>query len=160
MPAGNSTIRPPTQSTGEAASMTSQETEFAALRWPDTNGRPVCPNCGCQIVYDCRKANGAPRWRCKACRKDFSLTSGTIFAQHKIPIGDLLKILNAALTSDRSILRRSAEIGHTYQTNYVAAQKVRFAVAGSRGTPDEAARDALRPQISPMRGYWQSRAMP
>jgi hypothetical protein len=33
--------------------------------------------------YECRRPNGALRFRCKACRKDFSLTSGTLFAFHK-----------------------------------------------------------------------------
>ncbi len=72
--------------------MTDQEAEqaFGRIRWPGTNGKPVCWRCGCQTVYDCRKANGAPRWRCKACRKDFSVTSGTIFAFHKMPLRNYL----------------------------------------------------------------------
>lgn len=52
------------------------EVVFAAIRWPETQGRPVCPACGSDAVYDCRRPNGAPRWRCK----DFSLTSDTLFA--------------------------------------------------------------------------------
>jgi hypothetical protein len=62
------------------------ETAFCRIRWGASDGKPVCPNCGCEIVYNCRKANGAPRWRCKACRKDFSVTSGTLFAFHKMPL--------------------------------------------------------------------------
>ncbi|RJF78507.1 hypothetical protein D3877_25485 [Azospirillum cavernae] len=52
------------------------ETLSAAIRWSATGGRPVCPGCACDAVYDCRRATSAPRWRCKACRKDFSLTQG------------------------------------------------------------------------------------
>jgi hypothetical protein len=62
------------------------ETVFARIRWAATDGVPVCPHCGCPTCYDCRRPNGAPRWRCKACRADFSLTSGTLFAFHKLPI--------------------------------------------------------------------------
>jgi hypothetical protein len=29
------------------------ENVFLRLRWPQTDGKPVCPNCGCQICYDC-----------------------------------------------------------------------------------------------------------
>src|SRR5471032_2683146 len=29
---------------------------FARLRWPQTDGKPVCPGCGCQICYDCRRS--------------------------------------------------------------------------------------------------------
>ena len=32
----------------------------------------------------------APRWRCKACRADFSLTSSTLFAFHKLRIRSYL----------------------------------------------------------------------
>lgn len=28
---------------------------FARLRWPTTDGKPVCPNCGCTACYDCRR---------------------------------------------------------------------------------------------------------
>jgi ribosomal protein L37AE/L43A len=42
---------------------------FRRIRWADTNGEPVCPECGWLDVYGyaCR-----PIWRCKACRKQFS----------------------------------------------------------------------------------------
>lgn len=67
-------------------SETETETLFAAIRWPETKGRPVCPRCDCGAVYDCRRPTGGPCWRCKACRGDFSLTSGTLFAFHKLPL--------------------------------------------------------------------------
>ena len=25
------------------------ENVFLRLRWPETDGKPVCPNCGCQV---------------------------------------------------------------------------------------------------------------
>ena len=60
------------------------EAAFRAVRW--TDGKAVCPHCGCPIVYECRRPSGALRFRCKACRKDFSITSGTLFAFHKMPL--------------------------------------------------------------------------
>jgi len=65
---------------------TGVENVFLRLRWPATDGKPVCPDCGCMIAYDCRRPEGQPRWRCKACRGDFSITSGTLFAWHKLPL--------------------------------------------------------------------------
>jgi hypothetical protein len=62
------------------------ENVFLRLRWPETDGKPVCPNCGCQVCYDCRRSASQARWRCKACRVDFSVTSGTLFAWHKLPL--------------------------------------------------------------------------
>jgi hypothetical protein len=53
------------------------ENVFRRLRWPQTDGKPVCPSCGCQICYDCCRSETQPRWRCRARRADFSVTSGT-----------------------------------------------------------------------------------
>jgi hypothetical protein len=39
-----------------------------------------------EICYECRRPSGQLRFRCKACRGDFSLTSGTLFAHHKLPL--------------------------------------------------------------------------
>ena len=62
--------------------MTDQEAEatFRAVRWADTQGEPVCPNCGTLDAYECRRKSGADRFRCSACRKDFTITSGTLTA--------------------------------------------------------------------------------
>src|SRR6187401_431914 len=62
------------------------ENVFRRLRWPDTDGRLVCPGCGCKICYACPRSAAHPRWRCKACGGDFSITSGTLFAWHKLPL--------------------------------------------------------------------------
>src|SRR5229473_4442090 len=64
-----------TLSLASVARMSDEEAErvFVQLRWADNDGNAYCPHCGCTIVYACRRPNGAPRWRCKACRKDFSV---------------------------------------------------------------------------------------
>lgn len=107
------------------------EAVFAAIRWPATNGRPVCPACECDAVYDCRRPNGAPRWRCKGCRKDFSLTSGTLFAFHKLA----LRIYLAAIVifvnevKGKSALALSRDLDVQYKTAFVLAHKIREAMA-------------------------------
>ena len=86
---------------------TDEEAMLVALRWPDTAGKPVCPHCGCTKVYEACRLSTALRFRCKACRKDFSFTSGTLFAFHKLPLphprlrriqlgGDLLALADQA----------------------------------------------------------------
>src|ERR1700709_1672028 len=64
------------------------ETAFRKIRWSETEGEPVCSSCGCIRAYPSRRVTGSPRFRCKAkeCRKDFTITSGTIFASHKAPL--------------------------------------------------------------------------
>ena len=53
---------------------------FCVLRWPETDGRPVCPACACLDVYDLRTRQ---RFKCAACHRQFSVTSGTIFASRR-----------------------------------------------------------------------------
>jgi len=62
------------------------ETMFTKLRWPKTHSAPVCHKCGGLNAYDCRHPNGSPRFRCRACKADFSITSGTLFASHNLPL--------------------------------------------------------------------------
>jgi transposase-like protein len=105
------------------------ETTFRNVRW--TDGKAVCSHCGCPTVYECRRPNGSLRFRCKACRKDFSLTSGTLFAFHKLP----LRASPAAIAmfvnevKGKSALALSRELGVQYKTAFVLAHKLREAMA-------------------------------
>ena len=62
------------------------ETMLRKVRWPETDGAPVCPHCGGLGAYDCRRSSGASRFRCRARAKDFRITSGTLIASHKMPL--------------------------------------------------------------------------
>ena len=107
------------------------EATFLRLRWPETDGKPVCPDCGCLICYACRRPAGQLRWRCKACRRDFSITSGTLFAWHKLPLRtDLLAV--AAFCNEvkgKSALALSRDLDVQYKTAWVLAHKLREAMA-------------------------------
>jgi len=63
------------------------ETAFRKIRRTKTQGEAVCPHCGGLDAYSARRASGLLRFRCKnkECRKDFTITSGTLFAAHKAP---------------------------------------------------------------------------
>ena len=123
--------RAKTLSLGQVLRMTDAEAEaaFIGVRWPD--GKPVCPNCQCPIVWDCRKANGAPRWRCKACRKSFSITSGTIFAHHKLNLRDYLAAIAIFCNEvkGKSALALSRDLRVQYRTAFVLSHKLREAMA-------------------------------
>jgi transposase-like protein len=109
---------------------TEVETTFAVIRWATTAGRPVCPGCGCEVCYDCRRPNGAARWRCKACRKDFSLTSGTLFAFHKLDLRDYLAavVIVCDEVKAKSALALSRDLDVQYKTAFVLAHKIREAM--------------------------------
>jgi transposase-like protein len=115
------------------ARMSDEEAErvFIRLRWADNDGNAFCPHCGCTIVYMARRPNGAPRWRCKACRKDFSVTSGTLFAFHKMPLRSYLMAIAIFMNEvkGKSMLALSRDLGTQYKTAFVLAHKIREALA-------------------------------
>ena len=112
------------------------ENVFLRLRWPETDGKPVCPDCGCTICYACRRPAGQMRWRCKACRGDFSITSGTLFAWHKLPLRTYLLAVAGFCNEvkGKSMLAFSRELDVQYKTAFVLAHKMREAMAsGMKG---------------------------
>lgn len=107
------------------------ETTFRMVRWPETSGEPVCPHCGGVDAYDCRRPNGAPRFRCRACRKDFSITSGTLFASHKLPLRGYLAAIAIFVNEvkGKSALALSRDLGVSYKCAFVLQHKLREAMA-------------------------------
>ncbi len=73
------------------------------------------------------------RWRCKACRADFSVTSGTLFASHKLPLRTYLLGVAAFCNEvkGKSMLALSRERDVQYKTAFVLAHKMREAMASS-----------------------------
>jgi transposase-like protein len=122
-------------SPGKVARMSEQGAEnvFLRLRWPETDGKLVCPNCDCRICYDCRRPSGQPRWRCKACGGDFSVTSGTLFAWHKLPLRTYLMAIAVFCNEvkGKSMLAFARDLDVQYKTAFVLAHKLREAMASS-----------------------------
>jgi ribosomal protein L37AE/L43A len=101
---------------------------FASIRWSDNSGKPYCPKCGCATVY-ARKSK--PLWECKACEHVFSATSGTIFANRKLPIRDYLLAIAIFVNGAKghSALQLSRDLNVQYKTAFVLAHKLREAMA-------------------------------
>lgn len=101
---------------------------FCSLRWPETDGAPICPACGCIDVYDLSTRR---RYKCAACYRQFSVTSGTIFASRKLPFVDLLAaiclVVNAAKGLSAVQLSRDLDVQH--KTAFVLMHKLREAMA-------------------------------
>jgi len=100
---------------------------FVAIRWADNDGKPYCPDCGCAKVYayTTRKL-----WKCTACRYQFSVTAGTIFADRKRPIRDYLLAIAIFVNGAKghSALQLSRDLGCQYKTAFVLAHKLREAI--------------------------------
>jgi transposase-like protein len=103
---------------------------FQAIRWSDNDGKPYCPKCGCAEVlgYACR-----PIFKCKGCGAQFSLTSGTIFANRKLAIRDILLAVAIFVNGAKghSALQLSRDLNVQYKTAFVMAHKLREAIAAS-----------------------------
>src|SRR6185437_6971439 len=107
------------------------ETAFMAIRWADTNGAPVCPSCWAVEAFEARRPNGALRFRCKGCKKDFTITSGTLFASHKLPLRGYLAAIAVFCNEvkGKSALAISRDLGLSYKSAFVLLHKLREAMA-------------------------------
>jgi len=113
--------------------MTDSEAElaFGKIRWIETAGEPVCPHCGGLDAYKNPRPKGAMRYRCKACAKDFTVTSGTLFAGHKRPLRDYLAAIAIFCNEvkGKSMLAMSRDLGMSYKATFVLCHKIREAMA-------------------------------
>jgi len=107
------------------------EATFCKVRWTETDGKPVCPHCGGLDAYDARRGNGSPRFRCRACKADFTITSGTLFDSHKLPLKDYLAAIAIFCNEvkGKSMLAMSRDLGVSYKTAFVLCHKLREAMA-------------------------------
>ena len=107
------------------------ETMFRKVRWSDTNGKPLCPRCGSLSHY-----NLATRkvYKCKDCSKQYSVTSGTLFAAHKLPLRTYLLAIALFVNEvkDMSALKLSRELNIQYKTAFVLLHKFREALLETR----------------------------
>lgn len=104
---------------------------FAKIRWAETDGEPVCPACGGLEHYDLKTR---PVWKCKACAKQFSVTSGTIFNNRKLAVRDILAAIAVYVNGAKgfSALQLSRDLRVDYKTAFVLSHKLREAIALSR----------------------------
>lgn len=97
---------------------------FCKLRWPETDGEAVCPDCGCCETY---KITTRRKFKCKACYRQFSVTSGTIFASRKLQFMDILAAVFLFVNSakGKSAVQMSRELDVQYKTAWVLCHKLR-----------------------------------
>ena len=95
---------------------------FKRMRWPETNGAPVCPRCGTGHPYDIATRG---TFKCRSCYHQFSPVSGTIFASRKMPFGQML-IVTCCLLRGQSAIKAAAEANCQWRTAYDLAIKLRL----------------------------------
>jgi transposase-like protein len=105
------------------------------LRWPDG---PICPHCRAGKPYritpkpeskrPARK--GLFKCRNKNCRKQFTVTVGTIFEDSRIPLHKWLMSVHFLCSSKKgmSALQLSRMLGVTYKTAWFMCHRIRLAM--------------------------------
>jgi len=102
-----------------------------ALRWP--NG-PICPHCGTlnNAVRLAGKAHRPGLLKCKekACRKQFSVTVGTVFERSKIALHIWLAATYLMASSKKGISSHQIHrtLGVTYKTAWFMTHRIREAM--------------------------------
>ena len=108
---------------------------FYRARWG--RGEPTCPFCGVVEAY--RLTRNGRRWnrfRCRepACRREFTVTSQTIFSDHKLSFRKMLAVMALWVHSvkGKAALQVCREVGISYRSAYVLLMKLREAIAAAQ----------------------------
>ena len=104
---------------------------FRRVRWTETNGSACLPALRRLNAYECRRPNGSLRFRCKACKADFTLTSGTLFASRKLPLRMYLAAIAIFCNEvkGKSALALTRDLAISYKAAFVLGHKLREAMA-------------------------------
>lgn len=104
------------------------------LRWP--NG-PVCPHCG---SGDEQKRLKGSKHRpgvvqCNSCRKQYTVTVGTVFERSKVPLNKWLLATHLMCASKKGISAHQLHrmLGVTYKTAWFMAHRIREAMKTEGG---------------------------
>lgn len=100
---------------------------FEAVRWPQG---PECPHCG--VIGEATELKGKSTrpgvYKCKACRKPFTATVGTLFERSKIPLCKWLLATHLMTASKKGMsahqLYRMLGFG-SYRTAWFMAMRIR-----------------------------------
>lgn len=101
-------------------------------RW---KGHPACPHCGgADPTKLTPKAGSSTRkgvWKCKACRKQFTVTVGTIFEASHIPISKWLLAIHLLNASKKGMSAHQIHrmLGVSYKTAWFMLHRLRAAMA-------------------------------
>jgi len=103
---------------------------MVAMRWPD--GNPVCPHCGGTRQHWLAKQM---RWKCYACRKQFSVKVGTVMEDSPIALDKWLVTLWMLVNckngiSSYEIMRT---VGVTQKSAWFMLQRLRLALQDEKG---------------------------
>lgn len=105
---------------------------FRCIRWSDG---VYCPVCKSFEVYKRGYLNKTriKRYSCKTCKKNFTDLTGTIFANKKLPLGEMFYIIMNL--DKKSIKHLAEELGHKWDSVYRIARQFRECVVNESDDP-------------------------
>lgn len=103
------------------------------MRWP--NGT-VCPHCKVTGAYkieakeDSKKGARKGLWKCATCRKQFTVTVGTIFEDSRIPLNKWLLAIHLLCSSKKGMSAHQIHrmLGVTYKSAWFMMHRIRYAM--------------------------------
>lgn len=104
---------------------------FENRRW---GAEPYCPHCGSLAVSNVPSGNPMP-YRCKDCRKHFSVRTGTLLAESKLPLHKWLMAIYMLHTARKGVssVQISKELGITQKTAWFLNHRIREAMRNRGG---------------------------
>jgi transposase-like protein len=101
------------------------------IRWD--GAPPVCPHCG--VVDEATKLNGTAHrkgvYQCRACRKQFTATVGTVLHRSRVPLVKWLMAIFLICSSKKGTsalqIQRQLNLG-SYKTAWFLCHRIRYAM--------------------------------
>ena len=125
-------LRQATVNEGQAVAFLEQQ------RWGDA---PACPRCGDVNVYRMMAMGGGRnqdyRWRCRGCRKMFTVRTGTIFEEPRLPLKIWVYAFWKACSSKKGIsaLQLSREMEITHKSALFILRRIRHGLGRDADSP-------------------------
>ncbi len=96
---------------------------FEGKRWPPS---VACAHCGSANVAECAGHIPMP-YRCRECRKHFSVRTGTVLTESKLPLHKWLMAIYMMTTARKGIpsTQMARELGITQKSAWFLAQRIR-----------------------------------
>lgn len=101
----------------------SSRLHFEKQRW---EGSTKCPHCGSHAVSECKNHKPMP-YRCKDCRKHFSVRTGTVLEDSRLSLHKWLLCIYVMSTSRKGVssIQMGKHLGCTQKTAWYLMQRIR-----------------------------------